>query len=96
MQTILPPSKYEILRIIFFTAKVKQSKNDSDLQKPLQIAKEKFNKKTFLISPSKTVQKDLAKYSTFVQRIKENDIQSSQFPNTVSNKPLIRKPNSWT
>ncbi len=68
--------------------------NDSDLAEAVRLVRAETNKKIGIISPYKTVSKDLAQYSHFQRIIRKGALEHNQMPEKIPNTNLTR-PQSW-
>ncbi len=69
--------------------------NDSDLAEALRLVKTQHKKMIGLITPVKMhPSRELMRYATFNQRIREGALKASQLPNPIPG-TTIRKPATW-
>ena len=70
--------------------------NDSDLFTPMEMVKEKYNKKLRLISPHQKKSAKLCQIADYITGIKKSHLRDSQFPEVLSDsKGQFTKPISW-
>lgn len=70
--------------------------NDSDLIAPIKIIRTDMKKKVGILNPHKNQSHQIKMNSDFYKPIREGVINSSQFPNTLSdNKGTFHKPAAW-
>lgn len=70
--------------------------NDSDLREPVRIVRREMNLPVGIINPHQIHSKELQEFATFRKRIREGDLASSQFPETLQDaKGTFRKPRGW-
>ena len=70
--------------------------NDSDLFTPMEMVKEKYNKKLRLISPHKRKSAKLCQIANYITGIKKADLQNNQFPEKLKDeRGEFKKPSSW-
>lgn len=68
--------------------------NDSDLAEAVKLVKDQTEKTIGIISPYKTVSKELAQHSHFQRTIREGALRINQMPNQIPGTKLT-KPNEW-
>jgi uncharacterized LabA/DUF88 family protein len=73
--------------------------NDSDLEEPLRVTKRELGKVVGLISPLRGNQPSspqLVRHADFVKRIRDKQLQASQFPLTLTDAGgTFHKPPAW-
>jgi hypothetical protein len=70
--------------------------NDSDLAEPVRIVREDLNLPIGILNPHQFHSRELRQYATFIKRIRQGDLLSSQFPNMVTDrKGTFAKPQGW-
>ena len=70
--------------------------NDSDLFTPMEMVKEKYNKKLRLISPHKRKSAKLCQIADYITGIKKTDLKNNQFPEILrDDRGEFQKPSSW-
>ena len=70
--------------------------NDSDLREPVRIVRQDLNLPVGIINPHQIHSRELQEFATFRKRIREVDLVSSQFPETLQDaKGTFRKPRGW-
>ena len=70
--------------------------NDSDLREPVRIIRQELNLPVGIINPHQTHSKELQEHATFVRRIRDADLASSQFPESLQDeKGAFKKPRGW-
>jgi hypothetical protein len=70
--------------------------NDSDLAEPVRIVKEELNLPIGILNPHQYHSRELRQYATFIKRIRQGDLSSSQFPQTLTDrKGTFAKPAGW-
>jgi len=70
--------------------------NDSDLAEPVRIVAEEIGLPVGIINPHQFHSRELRQYATFLKRIRQGDLASSQFPKTVTDrKGTFAKPVGW-
>ena len=70
--------------------------NDSDLAEPVRIVAEDLKLPIGILNPHQFHSKELRQYATFIKRIRQGDLASSQFPRTLTDrKGMFAKPTGW-
>lgn len=70
--------------------------NDSDLAEPVRIVAEELNIPVGILNPHQHHSKELQRYATFVKRIRQGHLVTSQFPATLRDaKGEFSKPPGW-
>jgi uncharacterized LabA/DUF88 family protein len=70
--------------------------NDSDLLEPIRLVRVELDKTVGLLVPGPHPSKDLARYVTFMKRIREGVLRLSQFPVVMTDEHgTFRKPIGW-
>ena len=70
--------------------------NDSDLAEPIRMVRQVLNLQIGILNPHSTHSKTLQQYATFVKRIRQSFLISSQFPDKLQDgKGEFHKPNGW-
>jgi hypothetical protein len=70
--------------------------NDSDLAEPVRIVAQEIGLPVGLLNPHQFHSRELRQYATFVKRIRQGDLASSQFPKTLQDgKGKFAKPAGW-
>ena len=70
--------------------------NDSDLREPIRIVRRELGLPVGIINPHQTHSKELQEHATFVRRIRERHLASSQFPLNLSDtNGTFGKPKEW-
>jgi len=71
--------------------------NDSDLATPIRMVREEFRKTVGILNPYPgTTSRELLKVASFYKPIRQNVLQLSQFPPTLTDKRgTFHKPSSW-
>ena len=70
--------------------------NDSDLREPVKIVRQVLKLPVGIINPHQRHSKELQEFATFVKRIRERHLVSSQFPTTVTDdRGSFHKPARW-
>lgn len=70
--------------------------NDSDLAEPVRIVAEDLKLPIGILNPHQFHSKELRQYATFIKRIRQGDLASSQFPRTITDrKGTFAKPSGW-
>jgi uncharacterized LabA/DUF88 family protein len=70
--------------------------NDSDLREPVRIVRRELNLPVGIINPHQIHSRELQEFATFRKRIREVDLVSSQFPESLQDaKGTFRKPRGW-
>jgi hypothetical protein len=70
--------------------------NDSDLAEPVRIVASELGLPVGLLNPHPVHSKELRQFATFVKRIRQGDLASSQFPITLTDgKGTFSKPVGW-
>jgi len=70
--------------------------NDSDLREPVRIVRQDLNLPVGIINPHQIHSRELQEFATFRKRIREADLASSQFPESLQDaKGTFKKPRGW-
>lgn len=70
--------------------------NDSDLAEPVRIVSQEIKLPIGILNPHQYHSRELRQYATFVKRIRQGELASSQFPPTLTDgKGSFSKPNGW-
>jgi hypothetical protein len=70
--------------------------NDSDLAEPVRIVAQELGLPVGILNPHQFHSREVRQYATFVKRIRQGDIASSQFPATLTDrKGTFAKPAGW-
>lgn len=70
--------------------------NDSDLAEPVRIVSQEIKLPVGILNPHQFHSKELTQYATFVKRIRQGDLASSQFPAIlIDRKGTFSKPRGW-
>ena len=71
--------------------------NDSDLVEPIRMCRDILNKTVGILSPVSNPEENLRSSSSFIRRIENRHLNSSQFPEIIlkSDGSEIKKPSSW-
>lgn len=70
--------------------------NDSDLMTPIQMVRQEFKRTVGILNPHQTPSRSLMKVASFYKPIRENVLQLSQFPVTLSDaNGVFHKPSGW-
>jgi len=70
--------------------------NDSDLAEPVRIVAEEIGLPVGIINPHQFHSRELRQYATFIKRIRQGDLATSQFPRTLTDrKGTFAKPTGW-
>jgi hypothetical protein len=70
--------------------------NDSDLAEPVRIVAREIGLPIGILNPHQFHSRELKQYATFIKRIRQGDLASSQFPNTLmDSKGAFAKPVGW-
>lgn len=70
--------------------------NDSDLAEPVRIVAREIGLPIGILNPHQFHSRELRQYATFIKRIRQGDLASSQFPTTLmDNKGTFAKPVGW-
>lgn len=79
---------------VFDTAAVVS--NDSDLVTPIGMVRGRFNKRVGIINPHKKPSLALKQQADFIRKVREGVLQSSQFPQTLTDaQGSFSKPQAW-
>jgi hypothetical protein len=70
--------------------------NDSDLAEPVRIVRQELNLPVGILNPHQQHSAELKRVATFLKRIRQSDLITSQFPAVLNDsKGVIYKPPSW-
>jgi hypothetical protein len=70
--------------------------NDSDLAEPVRIVRQELNLPVGILNPHQQHSAELKRVATFLKRIRQSDLITSQFPAVLNDsKGVIHKPASW-
>ena len=70
--------------------------NDSDLAEPVRIVSREIKLPVGILNPHQFHSRELSQYATFVKRIRQGDLASSQFPPLLTDsKGSFAKPVGW-
>lgn len=70
--------------------------NDSDLAEPVRIVTQEAGLPVGILNPHEHHSQELKRLATFVKRVRQSDLLSSQFPAQIEDaKGTIRKPAGW-
>ena len=70
--------------------------NDSDLAEPVRIVRQELNLPVGILNPHQQHSAELKRIATFVKRIRQSNLITSQFPATLTDaKGACHKPTSW-
>jgi len=70
--------------------------NDSDLAEPVRIVAQEIGLPVGLLNPHQFHSRELRQYATFVKRIRQGDLATSQFPDLLQDgKGKFAKPAGW-
>jgi hypothetical protein len=70
--------------------------NDSDLAEPVRIVSQEIKLPIGILNPHQFHSRELRQYATFVKRIRQGDLISSQFPRVLTDrKGTFAKPPGW-
>lgn len=70
--------------------------NDSDLAEPVRIVSREIGLPIGILNPHQFHSRELRQYATFVKRIRQGDLATSQFPPILTDrKGSFGKPNGW-
>ncbi len=70
--------------------------NDSDLAEPVRIVSQELKLPIGILNPHQFHSRELRQYATFVRRIRQGDLISSQFPRVLTDrKGSFAKPSGW-
>jgi hypothetical protein len=70
--------------------------NDSDLAEPVRIVAQDLGLPVGLLNPHQFHSRALRQYATFIKRIRQGELATSQFPRTVTDrKGTFAKPSGW-
>ena len=70
--------------------------NDSDLAEPVRIVSQELRYPIGILNPHQFHSRELRQYATFMKRIRQGDLASSQFPNVIADKKgSFSKPLGW-
>lgn len=70
--------------------------NDSDLAEPVRIVRDELNLPVGILNPHPQHSTELKRVATFLKRVRQSHLITSQFPEVLSDsKGMIRKPSSW-
>lgn len=70
--------------------------NDSDLAEPVRIVRQELNLPVGILNPHQQHSAELKRVATFLKRIRQSDLITSQFPAVLNDsKGVIHKPPSW-
>lgn len=70
--------------------------NDSDLAEPVRIVTQEAGLPVGILNPHEHHSQELKRLATFVKRVRQPDLLSSQFPAVIEDaKGTIRKPSGW-
>lgn len=70
--------------------------NDSDLAEPVRIVSQEVGLPIGILNPHQFHSRELTQYATFVKRIRQGELASSQFPASLTDrKGTFTKPHGW-
>lgn len=70
--------------------------NDSDLAEPVRIVAQEIGLPIGILNPHQFHSRELRQYATFIKRIRQGDLATSQFPRTLTDrKGTLAKPTGW-
>ena len=70
--------------------------NDSDLAEPVRIVAQEIGLPVGILNPHQFHSRQLRQYATFIKRIRQGDLASSQFPRTLTDrKGTFARPVGW-
>lgn len=70
--------------------------NDSDLAEPVRTVAQEIGLPVGILNPQQFHSRELRQYATFIKRIRQGDLASSQFPRTLTDrKGTFAKPVGW-
>jgi hypothetical protein len=70
--------------------------SDSDLAGAIKIVTQDVGLKVGILSPHEKLNRDFAKYATFILSVRETALLNSQFPATLTDQTgIFTKPPSW-
>lgn len=70
--------------------------NDSDLAEPVRIVPQELGLPVGILNPHQLHSRALRQYATFLKRIPQGDLATSQFPRTLTDrKRAFAKPTGW-
>jgi len=70
--------------------------NDSDLAEPVRIVAQELKLPIGILNPHQFHSRELRQYATFIKRIRQGELASSQFPPTLTDrKGTFSKPIGW-
>ncbi len=70
--------------------------NDSDLREPVRIVRQELNLSVGIINPHQSHSRELQEFATFIKRVRQADLVSSQFADSLQDaRGTFHKPRGW-